>query len=158
MILTWVLCRGCLLGLALFGAISHALLLMGSAVPAAWFVTSLFLGIALAVLTNRRLRAQDGVAAPSRWIPWALLLAIAVLLLVAFFLALGPLATEGGVVTANALDLIAHGWSPEAANGLVDDALPLLDWGLRGIFGIMCIGIVIEIAKGSFKLVKRLAG
>jgi hypothetical protein len=48
----------------------------------------MFFGIALAVLTTQRLPWQDGVAAPSRWIPWAALLAIAVLLLVAFFLAL----------------------------------------------------------------------
>ncbi len=103
-----------------------------------------FIGV---VIHNILLLCHDGWTIPAR--------VMEIAMNVVFFIALIPLVRDGDAIALDPAILLANGWSTDAANALVDDVYPILDWVLRGAFGIACICLVIEIGQGAWKLVKR---
>ena len=85
----WQLTRGALLGLALFGLVSHALLLLGLPVATAWMPACIALGVGC-VFRFTQAPAFPATDPPPRWIPIA---ALAILGVVLAAVAYGAIAT-----------------------------------------------------------------
>jgi hypothetical protein len=73
-----------------------------------------------------------------------------------FIAALVPMVTGGEIVTARATDLVANGWSPEAAGDLSQGAFPLLDTFMRSVFAGIIMIIVAHTLSRGWTLVKQL--
>jgi hypothetical protein len=74
---------------------------------------------------------------------------------VIFVAALLPMVTGGNVVANDPADLVANGWSKEAAESLSRDMFPFLDKLLRGVFACVIVGIVWSMVTRVVTLIKR---
>lgn len=74
-----------------------------------------------------------------------------------FIVVLSRIIAAGEIVAVQPLDLMANGWSPEAARDLAAQAFPLLDGIVRVAFAGILIGIAAQTIARASTLVKQLA-
>jgi hypothetical protein len=73
-----------------------------------------------------------------------------------FTFALLPLVMGGEIIAVQAQDLVANGWTPEAAENLSTSVFPVMDTILRGILGGIIVGIVLSGISKTVKMAKRM--
>ena len=107
----------------------------------------LYVGFMATVALNVMLLWHDRWTIPTRIFD----LAISVV----FIAALIPMVTGGNVVADDPADLVANGWSKEAAESLSKDMFPFLDKLLRGVFACVIVGIVWSMVTRVVTLIRR---
>ncbi|MDH3216343.1 MAG: hypothetical protein OEN01_08630 [Candidatus Krumholzibacteria bacterium] len=107
----------------------------------------LYVGFVGTVVLNVMLLRHNRWTIPTRVFD----LAISVI----FIAALLPMVTGGNVVANAPADLVANGWSEEAADSLSRDMFPFLDKLLRGVFACVIVGIVWSMVTRVVTLIRR---
>lgn len=73
-----------------------------------------------------------------------------------FLVALARIVSTGDIVATGATDLVANGWSADAAADLSSDVFPTLDKLVRAVFGGIAISIAVHAARRGWTLFRAL--